>query len=91
MAAMGIAPQLAAQDYEDLARLAEVGRRREEIAQARIDDHIARFEAAQMEPWERLARYAEMIQGNYGSSTASSGTNQNRSSNMNFSMRLLPF
>jgi hypothetical protein len=89
MAAIGMAPQFAAQDYEDLARLAEVGRRREEFAQARIDDDIARFDAAQMEPWERLARYAEMIQGNYGSSTASSASNRSRNSNMNFSMKLI--
>jgi hypothetical protein len=91
VAAIGMAPQLAAQDYDDLTRLAEVGRRREEFAQAQIDDQIARFDAAQMEPWERLARYAELIQGNYGSSTASTASNRNRNSNMSFSMKLLPF
>jgi hypothetical protein len=89
MAAIGMAPQLAAQDYEDLARLAEVGRRREEFAQARLDDHIARFDAAQMEPWERLARYAELIQGNYGSSSTSSASNRNRNMNLGFNLKLI--
>ena len=91
MAAIGMAPQLATQDYEDAARLAEVGRRREEFAQARIDDQIARFDAAQMEPWERLARYAEMIQGNYGSSATSTASNRNRNTNIGFSLDLMPF
>ena len=91
VAAIGMAPQLAAQEYEDLARLAEVGRRREEVAQARIDDQIARHEAAQMEPWERLARYAELIQGNYGSSTASTASNRNRNTSIGFNLSLEPF
>jgi hypothetical protein len=65
------APQLANQDYFDIAKLAEVGAAREGTEQQRIDDARARYEFAQDEPYQRLQRYASLIQGNYGGSSMS--------------------
>jgi len=51
------APQAAAADYEDLARLGSVGAEREALQQRELDT-----------PQERLRRYHEMISGSFGSS-----------------------
>jgi hypothetical protein len=79
LAALGAAPELAAEDYRDIARLAEVGTAREDAVQQQIDDAKARFEFAQMEPWERLARYAQLVSGSYGSTTTVTTPTQRRS------------
>jgi hypothetical protein len=71
MAAAAAAPQLANQDYFDIAKLAEVGSAREAAEQQQIDDARARFQFAQDEPYQRLQRYANLIQGNYGGSSTS--------------------
>lgn len=63
MRAMLFAPELAREDYADLAKLAEVGGVREDFAQQAIDEAIARHDFAQAEPWQRLAQYAGIIQG----------------------------
>ncbi|WP_119461855.1 hypothetical protein [Rhodospirillaceae bacterium SYSU D60014] len=70
------APGLAQQDYLDIAQLAAVGRAREGMAQNLIDDQVARFNFAQQLPYNKLAQYAGLIQGNYGgtsTTTQSSG------------------
>jgi hypothetical protein len=79
LAALGAVPDLAAEDYRDIARLAEVGTAREDTAQQEIDDTKARYDFAQMEPWERLARYAQLIAGNYGGTTTVTMPSQRRS------------
>jgi hypothetical protein len=79
LAALAAVPELAAEDYRDIARLAEVGTAREDAAQQQIDDAKARFEFAQMEPWERLARYAQLVSGNYGGTTTVTMPGQRRS------------
>jgi hypothetical protein len=66
MSGLSLAPPLAQQDYFDLARLAEAGGVREDLAQQAIDEAQARHDFAQREPWERLALYNRMIQGQYG-------------------------
>lgn len=68
---MMFAPQLAQQDYFDLAKLAEVGGVREDLAQQAINEAIARHNYAQMEPWQRLGLYNQLVQGNYGGSSTS--------------------
>lgn len=77
---MMFAPQLAQQDYFDAARLAEVGGVREDFAQQAINDAMARHSFQQSEPWQRLALYNQLIQGNYGGQTTSTTTNMPRRS-----------
>lgn len=74
MRGMMFAPQLAQQDYFDAAKLAEVGGTREDLAQQAINDAMARYDAAQSEPWQRLALYNQFIQGNYGGQSSSTTT-----------------
>lgn len=78
MRGMMYAPQLAQQDYFDAAKLAEVGGTREDLAQQAINDAMARYNFAQQEPWQRLAMYNQLIQGNYGSQSTSTTTNTPR-------------
>lgn len=66
MRAMGLAPAFAESDYADLARLAGVGHAYEGQNQSAIDEAMARHAFEQMEPSERLARYMQMVQGNFG-------------------------
>src|SRR5690606_40579026 len=51
--------------YTTLFRSA-VGAAREQMAQALINDQIARFNYAQQLPYNKLAQYMGLIQGNYG-------------------------
>lgn len=67
-----LAPQAAQQDYFDIAKLAEVGGAKEGLEQQRIDEAVARHEFDQMEPWQRLSLFNQMLQGGYGQ--MSSGT-----------------
>lgn len=64
--AAALAPELAAQDYADIDRLAAVGAQREAIAQALINADIARFNFEQSLPFNKLAQYQDLIAGNYG-------------------------
>lgn len=64
--ALSLAPQYAQQDYADIAQLAAVGQTREQLQQAMINDQIARFNYAQQLPYNKLAQYMGLIQGNYG-------------------------
>jgi hypothetical protein len=78
MRGMMFAPQLAQQDYFDAAKLAEVGGIREDLAQQAIDEAVARHTFAQSEPWQRLALFNQMIQGNYGGQSTSITTTPRR-------------
>ena len=69
MNALNLAPQFAMQDYADVAQLDAVGRAREAMAQALINDQIARWNFAQQQPLEKLQQYAGLVQGNYGGTT----------------------
>ena len=60
------APAFAQQDYFDIGQLAAVGHAREAMAQNLIDDEVAQFNFAQQLPYNKLAQYAGLIQGNYG-------------------------
>jgi hypothetical protein len=64
--AAALAPELAAQDYADIDRLAAVGAGREATAQALIDADIARFNFQQSLPFNKLAQYQDLIAGDYG-------------------------
>lgn len=76
MRGMMFAPQMAQQDYFDIAKLAEVGGLREDQAQLGINDEMARFDFSQMEPWQRLGLYNSLIQGNYGGESSSTNSIQ---------------
>ncbi len=74
--ALGVAPQLAQFDYNDIAQLAAAGQTREQLQQALINDQIARYNFAEQLPYNKLAQYMDLIQGNYGgtrTTTAPSG------------------
>jgi len=67
--AAAFTPQLAQADYADIAQLAAVGQAREQMQQALVNDQIARFNFTQQLPFNKLAQYAGLIQGNYGGTT----------------------
>ncbi len=76
---MLFAPQLAQQDYFDAAKLAEVGGVREDLAQQGINEQMQRFQFENMAPWQQLAMYQNMVQGNPGSVQTSTSTMPRRS------------
>tara|TARA_R110000868_G_scaffold104343_1_gene287376 strand:+ start:5419 stop:6306 length:888 start_codon:yes stop_codon:yes gene_type:complete len=79
MRAMMFAPQAAANDYQDIAKLQEVGNVREDFNQQQINDQMQRFQFANMEPYQRLGLYNQLIQGNYGGQTQTNQTAPRRS------------
>jgi hypothetical protein len=66
LSALGLAPTFAQGDYLDIAQLDAVGRAREAMAQALLDDQVARWNFAQQLPADKLRQYAALIQGNFG-------------------------
>ena len=74
MKGMMFAPQLAQQDYFDIAKLAEVGGLQEDQSQRAINEAMQRHEYEQMEPWQRLEMFRQMVTGGYGGTTSSFGT-----------------
>jgi len=70
-----LAPTLANQDYTDIGQLASVGDARQQLAQQGINSAVDRYNYDQNLPYNTLANYMKMIQGNYGSS--STQTTQN--------------
>lgn len=64
--ALNAVPGYAQSDYADIAQLADVGRQREALAQALINDQVTRWNFEQQQPADKLAQYAQLIQGNFG-------------------------
>ena len=81
LGAATLAPSLAANDYADMDRLAQVGSIYEGQDQRGINEDMARFNHYENLPDENLAKYIAAIQGNYGSSTTTTGTNPSTQSN----------
>ncbi len=73
MRSLFFAPQIAEQDYNDYARLAAVGAQQESLEQEYLADEIARHDFEQMIPTRNLFDYMNLIQGNYGGTTTSTG------------------
>ncbi len=69
MSALGQAIPLADEDYKDYARLATIGEEKQAMQQALIDEARKRWDFSQMEPWQRLQQYSNLIQGHYGGTT----------------------
>jgi len=68
--ALNAAPAYAQQDYAEIAQLDAVGRAREAMAQALINDQVARWNFEQQMPADKLRQYAALVQGNFGGTTS---------------------
>lgn len=71
----GLSNQLANQDYTDIYQLLGAGGLVEGQDQRVLQDQINRHNFAQTQPYDNLARYLAAIQGNYGGTATSQGTN----------------
>lgn len=76
---MMFAPQMASQDYSDIARLAEVGAAKEDYQQQAINEAIDRYNFQQQEPWQSLGLYSNLVQGQYGSTVSNTSPVARRS------------
>lgn len=75
MTAMGLVPQLADQDYRDIAAQAEAGQMHEGWMQKAIDEQVGRWDYAQTGQADWYTRVAQMLQTMVpGGQTRSSGT-----------------
>lgn len=75
--AMEIAPALEEAGYAPLERARGIGREEDVMAQAKLEDLVARYEFGQMEPWRRLGLYQESLGGPIaGGGTSTSSVNQ---------------
>lgn len=59
----GLAPSIYDQQYAPAERLASVGAANEDLATRQKNEEIARYNAGQQEPWNRLAAYNALIGG----------------------------
>jgi hypothetical protein len=62
-AAIGAAPGLAAQDYTDIAQLAQVGQTAEQYQQAALADAIQKFNYQQQQPYANLQSFLSSAYG----------------------------
>lgn len=68
--AASLSPTLAAQDYQDINALKDVGATRENQAGAELQEDISRFQQGQQAPKDALAQYMALVGGgSYGGST----------------------
>ena len=72
--AVAAAPGLAQADYLDPMMLGQIGQQREAIAQKPIDEAIGRWQFDQNSQQAKLADYLQMVQGNYGGTSNTVGT-----------------
>lgn len=66
-----LAPQLAQQDYADIARLQQVGQQREALQEAALADAMQRFQFEQQKPYTKLREYLASIGAPAGQQTVS--------------------
>lgn len=71
---MLFAPQMAGLDYQDYSKLAEVGAQKEQLEQEKLADQIARYDYEQNARGVQLAKYMNLVQGNYGGQSYGSST-----------------
>lgn len=70
MRSMLFAPQVANQDYQDIAALSNVGAQKEALAGNYLQDDMSRYDYNQNLPFSKLQNYMNTIQGNYGGTTS---------------------
>lgn len=68
-----LAPQTAQLGYLPSQQLMNVGASLEDQTQRAINQAMSNQQFSQMEPWQRLQLYNNMIQGNYGGTSTSTG------------------
>lgn len=73
---MLFAPQMASLDYQDISKLAEVGAQKEQLSQEQLADQIARYDYAQNAEKSDLAKYMNLVQGNYGGQSYGTSTSE---------------
>lgn len=73
--AAAMAPQLAQQDYNDLAQLAQIGGSREGLAQNIINEQMNRYNYNAHAQEQQLMSYLQAIQGNNAGSTVTGAQN----------------
>ena len=69
-----IAPELASQDYRDIAALRSVGGEVEQLGQDRLAEDVARYNYYQNAPENNLARYIGLLQSSYPGQSAAQTT-----------------
>lgn len=74
MSMMGMAPQLASMDYNDINALMGIGGLREQRAQELLNADIARWDFGQNTPLQKLTAYNQMLLGGAGAGGTSSQT-----------------
>jgi hypothetical protein len=74
MQATNMAVPLAREDYYDIGKLAAVGEEKQGMEQALIDAGVKKHEFQQMEPWQRLGMYRNLVTGDWGGATVSSSS-----------------
>jgi hypothetical protein len=79
MRAMMFSPQLAANDYLDFSTLGEVGDVRDAMASQVLGDDVNRYNYNQNIMQDQLAKFMQLIGGNYGGTTVGT-TDQTQSS-----------
>lgn len=75
--AASLAPTLAQADYLDPQMLAQVGQQQQQQNQDLINAAIARWNFEQEAPIKGISDYMDLIQGQYGGTSTSSGPKQN--------------
>jgi hypothetical protein len=71
---MLFAPQMASLDYQDISKLAEVGAQQEQIEQEKLAEQIAKYDYGQNARASQLAKYMNLVQGNYGGQSYGTST-----------------
>lgn len=70
--AAAMAPQFAANDYNDINALLDAGGMKQQLAQSEIEDAKSRYDYAQDMPANKLGQYMGFVGGNYGGNTTTS-------------------
>lgn len=68
------APTMAAADYIDPTALETAGGQQQQQQQSQLSDQVNRWNYDQNRPWNNLARYQSMVQGNYGQQGTTTST-----------------
>lgn len=69
---LGLAPQLAQSDYNDIDRLSQVGQTREDLTGRQYEDAASRYDFGQAAPGNSLDQYLARLQGYPGSAGSTS-------------------
>jgi hypothetical protein len=75
LGAAGMAPQLAATDYQDIAALGQAGEAKDAYGQAKINEDISRYNYDNNKQWDYISRYLGIMNGGYpGGETVGTST-----------------